>query len=94
MSNGTFDIPELRCDRHFYGAPLCGYQAQAPVNEGIVIVPRCPECEAVDSQMIEALRSIATRRANKNSNPDVMAEALETDQREARAALRAAGVEP
>jgi len=42
--SGTFTIPEIRCNRHFYGAILCANQAQAPINEGIVAIEPCAEC--------------------------------------------------
>ena len=64
--SGTFTIPEIRCNRHFYGAILCANQAQAPINEGIVAIEPCAECisnavETLTAQrdaMREALRYI------------------------------------
>ena len=64
--SGTFTIPEIRCNRHFYGAILCANQAQAPINEGIVAIEPCAECisnavETLTAQrdaMAEALRGL------------------------------------
>ena len=61
--SGTFTIPEIRCNRHFYGAILCANQAQAPINKGIVAIEPCAEC------ISNAVETLTAQR-------DALAEAL------------------
>jgi len=76
--SGTFTIPEIRCNRHFYGAILCANQAQAPINEGIVAIEPCAECisnavETLTAQVAalrDALMSIAWHDAEFSSIED------------------------
>jgi hypothetical protein len=93
--SGTFTIPEIRCNRHFYGATLCGYQAQAPINDGIVVIEPCAECldnavaalSADNAALREALTGLVNAYQDEitRANNDVPLDSARL--RQARAAL-------